>query len=330
MRTQADVDAAGYIGSVKGLSFLAVEQLVRRAGEPALFEYYEALGDATDWRDPFEAAFGIALDDFYAEFEAYRAGTITRLGPHRFGDSGGPGLVFLGEVPDDIRGRIVAEIDRVHRFYTERFETIPAEFSILVGSDVQSVAEQYRLVRGSEPEEFCGALHERNVVIAAGLSCIEEVDYERPYFYSVRDLLAPLGALPEGPNPHGPYWLRIATESYTDHAYSVLAGWYTLERIRSEQIWQAGWTSAPLSSLQTDADVEAAGYWEARALGFLAAERLVALAGEPALFAYYEALPGAAGWREAFETAFGLTPAAFYADFEAHRARVAPHEGGAP
>ena len=139
-----------------------------------------------------------------------------------------------------------------------------------------------------------------------------------------------MGSLPEGPNPRGPYWLRIATESYTDHAYRVLAGWYTLERIRNEQIWRAGWTAAPLSSLQTRADADAADAGAAYALGFLAAERLVALAGEPALFAYYGALPGAASWREAFETAFGLTPAAFYADFEAYRARVAPHEGGAP
>ncbi len=104
----------------------------------------------------------------------------------------------------------------------------------------------------------------------------------------------------------------------------------TLERIRSGEIARARRATAPLPSLETYADVEAAGYRESRALGFLAAERLVALAGEPALFAYYEALPGAASWREAFEAAFGLTPAAFYADFEAYRARVAPHEGGAP
>ena len=113
-------------------------------------------------------------------------------------------------------------------------------------------------------------------------------------------------------------------EDYTEYAYRAVAGAGTLEQTRNEQIPRASRTAALLSSLQTHDDADAAGYWASRALGFLAAERLVALAGEPALFAYYAALPDASGWREAFEAAFGLTPEAFYADFEAYRARVAP------
>ena len=120
------------------------------------------------------------------------------------------------------------------------------------------------------------------------------------------------------------------TSEYTRYAYRAAAEEATLEQAMNEHISLAGRTAAPLSSLQTHADADAAGSRTARALGFLAAERLVALAGEPALFAYYAALPDAVGWREAFERAFGLSVEAFYADFEAYRARVAPPADGAP
>ena len=336
MQTRADVDAAGpRREGVRALGFLAVEQLVRRAGEPALFEYYEALADATNWRDPFKAAFGIAPDAFYAEFETYRAETIARIVPHQFDHREGPTLVFLGDVPNDIRSRMKANLDRVHRFYTERFETIPADISIFVGTDAESVAEQYRLVWGHEPHrEFCSIGGGGTVFVVVAAACHAPLhQFERPYFQHALDLLAPGGSLPEVPDGHhplGPLWLVLGTNDYTYYAYRVLAGADTLERVRNEQISRASRTAAPLSSLQTHADADDAGGWEARALGFLAAERLVARAGEPALFEYYAALPDAADWREAFEAAFGLSADAFYADFEAYRARVAPPADGAP
>ena len=63
------------------LSFLAVEWLVGYAGEPALLEYYRLLPEVrtrrqeavASWQEAFETAFGIAVDDFYGAFEAYRA-----------------------------------------------------------------------------------------------------------------------------------------------------------------------------------------------------------------------------------------------------------------
>ena len=57
----------------RALGFLAVDWLVERAGERALFDYYRRLADSPSWEDAFEAAFGIAVDDFYEQFEAYRA-----------------------------------------------------------------------------------------------------------------------------------------------------------------------------------------------------------------------------------------------------------------
>ncbi len=76
MEASAGVDAAGS-QAANALSFLAGEWLAERAGEPALFEYYRLLPSSRNWQEAFEGAFGIAIDDFYAEFEAYRADGFT-------------------------------------------------------------------------------------------------------------------------------------------------------------------------------------------------------------------------------------------------------------
>ncbi len=64
--------------AARALSFLAADWLAQRAGEPALFEYYRLLPSSDDWRDAFEGAFGITIDDFYAAFAAYRAAGFER------------------------------------------------------------------------------------------------------------------------------------------------------------------------------------------------------------------------------------------------------------
>lgn len=51
--------------------FLATERLVESAGEKALIDYWERVGDGAAWRDAFAAAFGVSVDDFYSEFAAY-------------------------------------------------------------------------------------------------------------------------------------------------------------------------------------------------------------------------------------------------------------------
>ncbi|MDE2640572.1 MAG: hypothetical protein OXI03_08330, partial [Chloroflexota bacterium] len=60
-------------GEAQPLSFLAVEWLAQRAGEPALFQYYRLLPSSDSWQDAFQGAFGITIDEFYDEFAKYRA-----------------------------------------------------------------------------------------------------------------------------------------------------------------------------------------------------------------------------------------------------------------
>jgi hypothetical protein len=52
---------------------LAVYQLVKSApnGEESLFQYYSEIGNGNNWRDAFTSAFGLSIEDFYVQFEAY-------------------------------------------------------------------------------------------------------------------------------------------------------------------------------------------------------------------------------------------------------------------
>ena len=55
------------------LGFLAADRLADHAGVEALAGYYQRLPSSDSWQEAFEGAFGIAVDDFYETFEAYRA-----------------------------------------------------------------------------------------------------------------------------------------------------------------------------------------------------------------------------------------------------------------
>lgn len=58
------------------LGFMATDFLVENFGDfpalPALVSFYEAIGPDTTWQDAFQNTFGLSIDEFYAEFEAYR------------------------------------------------------------------------------------------------------------------------------------------------------------------------------------------------------------------------------------------------------------------
>ena len=60
-------------------SHMAAELLASRAGEGAILRYYALLTRETNWRDAFESAFGLTVDDFYVLFEAHRAAGFPAL-----------------------------------------------------------------------------------------------------------------------------------------------------------------------------------------------------------------------------------------------------------
>ena len=321
----SDAEAAGS-RETNALGFLAAERLVALAGEPALFAYYEALPDASGWREAFETAFGLTPAAFYAEFDAYSAEAAPPL-PHLADDREEPVLAFAGDVSAGTQAAVRAEFRQLRAFYAARFGLDGLDFTIYAGADAESAAAVHILVFGSEiPDGFCtGGLGAAAIIV---LDCEEHRGWRHEmnsrYIHRVLTQLAPWGSLPEAAEGHdrrGPRWLLLAAERYAEIAYGAATGREPLDR--SRQIAFARRSARPLEDMETYAG-DAVWPSAASALVLLAAERLVALAGEPALFAYHGALPGAASWREAFEAAFGLTPAAFYADFEEYRAETAP------
>ena len=61
-------DGVGY-----SLGFMAADFLVDNFGDlPELVSFYDVIGPGTTWQDAFHSTFGISIDEFYAEFEAYR------------------------------------------------------------------------------------------------------------------------------------------------------------------------------------------------------------------------------------------------------------------
>ena len=68
-----DMEIRSYKGFNYPVASLAIHQLVLFAGEESLFDFYSALKNSASWQADFEDSFGIAVDDFYDQFAAYRA-----------------------------------------------------------------------------------------------------------------------------------------------------------------------------------------------------------------------------------------------------------------
>lgn len=63
-------------GPVYSLAYLAVSRLVGDLPSKSLEDYLTRVDDGADWRDAFPDAFGVELDEFYDEFDAWVAGEL--------------------------------------------------------------------------------------------------------------------------------------------------------------------------------------------------------------------------------------------------------------
>ncbi len=326
LETYDDATAAGY-WDARALAFLAGEWLAERAGEPAIVEYYRVLASSANWQEAFEAAFGLSVTDFDSAFEAYRAEVAPPL-PHLTDDSEEPVLVLLGELSPEEEAAVRATFEQVQTFFSERFAAGTADHTVYVGGGEALAAVHLRVYGTELPEDFCSRARV-GVVATIDMTCRDAPPHliDRYHWDAIRVRLAPWAALPEAPDGHdrrGPRWLLLATDSYLEETYRVEAGRWTWDEIRRGQIVRASRLAQRLSSLETYDDATAAGYWDARALAFLAGEWLAERAGEPAIVEYYRARASSANWQEAFEAAFGLSVTDFDSAFEAYRAEVAP------
>ncbi len=301
------------------------------ADQATYVAYYQRLSAVSDWEDAFERVFGLSADDFYDSFETYRSALTTSRFPHLGDDADEPVLVFVGDAQEETETAVRAAFDDVLTFFGERFGAGSADYTVFAAVDAESVTEAYLRAFGGDPYEgFCSRASVGMAALAViDLTCRASAPYymDRYHFDHVRDRLAPRSSLPvaeAGLDRRGPWWLRVATKSYTEHAYEATDDEVTIEAIRAEQVTLARRVTPSLASLEVWADVVDVGYWEARALAFLAGAWLAEHADEPALFEYYRQLPSSTSWEAAFEAAFGMSVADFHAAFEAHRAEVAP------
>ena len=299
-------------GAAEALGFLAVEWLAERAGDPAVFEYFRQVRTASDWRYAFATAFGIAIEEFYPAFEAYRAEAFPPL-PHLTDDLAEAALVFVEGVPADTRAAIQAEFDGVRRFFAERFEAEATEVTLYVAPDVESALVA---APGWHDSNTCNdwPLHGRAVITLQRCGSSPPLDY----FY-IGGLVRELAVASGFPTPP---WLSWGSATYAEVAYREAAGTLAPGEYRESAVAAAARDRRSLQDLAAGDATVVEGVWPVKALGFLAVEWLAKRAGDSAVFEYHRQEPFRTGLEAAFESAFGLTLDDFYKQFEAYRATL--------
>ena len=289
-------------------------------------QYFRLLESSGTWQEAFEAAFGIAVDDFYEVFEEYRRGGFLPLPPHVSDDRDEPVLELMGEIPPSRAADIRMDFEALQSFFSDRLGAGPTDYTVYVAADGEAGISAYVNVFAEEPEEggrVCNAQAPGiGVYVALGCYHLFAGNLATHHFYRVLTRLAPWHSVPvssDAPTPWGPQWLQLAAIGYMTYAGQAAAGTHTIEQIRSGRATLAGSTTRPLSSLETAASVDTIASQVAEALSFLAADWLVQRAGEPSLFEYYRLLPSSGSWEDAFAAAFGIGVADFYEAFEAYR-----------
>ena len=120
----------------------------------------------------------------------------------------------------------------------------------------------------------------------------------------------------------GPAWLLEGGAEFQTIRSFEMGGSYVYEQRRKWYRERAETVNTHLSQLETYGDLLATE--EGYQLSTMAVELLAAHAGEKAVINYWKLLGPGTTWQDAFEAAFGMTPAQFYPKFAQHRATGFP------
>ncbi len=234
-------------------------------------------------------------------------------------------IVFLGEFPEYLQEEIRYEANLVVDIFSERFGLAPPETVVIFAQTRQQMVDAYRELTGNPlPGSvlcFAERLADGRYVIfisigncGFGYTVSEAAGFvlAHEFFHVVQLSLSP--------NLPGPYWLREGSAEYAMALFGDGARRMEYRAFRnSVRLRNASWTG---TLRDAGADSSYPPGHEHYFLGFLAAERLVELAGEEALLEYFRLLPSSTSWREAFQQAFGRTVDEFYEEFEPYRAEA--------
>ncbi len=326
LETSAALAEAGSDASW-GLSFFAAELLTQLAGDRALLEYFRMLPDSNDWREAFETAFGIDVEQFYGEFEVYRTQEAPPW-PHLTDGVEEPLLRFVGDVPAATQSELRDRLNDIQAFMSERFGAPVPDYTIYIATHAEPLANVFLRATGrSARASGCNTTLGRTVTILS-LGCYSTGAHglDWTYFANVRDRLSAGASLPpasSGVGRLGPAWLTAGIWYYVLDAYALSAGLSGAEGRRQQRITSAARVAQPLAAFEPAASFSEVASDVSAGLSFIAAEFLVQLTGEGALLDYHRQLPDSESWREAFETAFGIEVEQFYGEFKNFRAEVA-------
>lgn len=121
--------------------------------------------------------------------------------------------------------------------------------------------------------------------------------------------------------PGGPVWLNEGSAEWMGYQVAAARGAYSFPAALAGYIKQAKATDAPLSQLETYAQMHAvpAAYgWLFAACDYLASRA----GGLPAFLDYWRRIGAGTPWRDAFQQSFGRSVDQFYAEFAAYRATL--------
>ena len=118
-----------------------------------------------------------------------------------------------------------------------------------------------------------------------------------------------------------PTWISEGVATYLQMRYDDAVGNQTFEEWRDYWLRSARHAEGPIEGSWGTGEGGAAPWY---GVSMLAAEQLVELVDEDALFEFYRQLDGESSWQSTFADVFGVTTDDFYASFDAYRLEVAP------
>ena len=316
--TDVDGHATPQYDEATPIGFVATTLLSELAGEPALFDYLRRVRSAADWREAFDGAFGMTVDDFYEAFAAHRARQFPPY-PHLTDDDDEAVLVVLDGVPADTATTLRNHFESLKNFYADRFDADAADFTLYIAPDAEAA---YAAVPNWNGERSCKHPASLGGTVYVSAWCGDAPDLHYTYF---------VGARRSGSG--APSWFVEGAFAYAEVEYAEATGSRTRDDFRDRALSTAITSTTPLEALRVGLDQYSVGVQVTRALGYLAVEWLANHAGDPAIFEYYRHEPDSLRRGEGFEGVFGLTLMDFYEQFEAYRealgwqlAPLLPHE----
>jgi hypothetical protein len=121
----------------------------------------------------------------------------------------------------------------------------------------------------------------------------------------------------------GPRWLIEGAAEYAGYAAASKAGMFNWTTVRSEEQIETKTAPDPLQQFATQTGVTTAARPGAiYPIGFTAVDLLVKKDGLGSLAAFWRAIGAGAAWQDAFQSTFGETVDAFYAEFAAYRSTL--------